>query len=199
MQFVSETNLVSSMQGSTSNPIGVGDDNQPSQDAHEGINLNDEEIHPNGQNTSEDFGSVDELELKPKRQRTSSVWGEFVDVTLPDGKVKVECIHCKKRLAKVGSGTTSTYKRHLVSSAKRKAYQKSQQMLNFEPIDVDIGYDKPPPLIGPDTNYDANMMRESIANEIVGTEQPFSVVENDLFVYMMKRVICCFKRHVGLQ
>lgn len=120
-------------------------------------------------------------------------------MTLPDGKVKVECIHCKKRLAKVRSGTTSTYKRHLVSSAKRKAYQKSQQMLNFEPIDVDIGYDKPPPLIGPDTNYDANMMRESIANEIVGTEQPFSVVENDLFVYMMKRVICCFKRHVGLQ
>lgn len=73
MQFVSETNPVSSMQGSTSNPIGVGDDNQPSQDAHEGINLNDEEIHPNGQNTSEDFGSVDELELKPKRQRTSLV------------------------------------------------------------------------------------------------------------------------------
>lgn len=73
MQIVSETNPVSPMQGSTLNPVGVGDDNQPTQDAHEGINLDDEEIHPNGQNTSEDVGSVDEFELKPKRQRTSLV------------------------------------------------------------------------------------------------------------------------------
>nr|KAJ0223032.1 hypothetical protein LSAT_V11C200064300 [Lactuca sativa] len=82
----------------------------------------------------------------------------------------------------------------MASCAKCKAYQKSQQMLNFQPIDVDMGYDKPPPLIGPDTKYDPNKMRETIANWIMGTEQPFSVVENDLFVYMMKRANPLFQK-----
>ncbi|KAL4579840.1 hypothetical protein LXL04_016008 [Taraxacum kok-saghyz] len=44
---------------------------------------------------------------------------------------------------------------------------------------------KLPTLIRPD-KYDSNKMREAIATWVIGTEQPFSVVDDELYVNMMK-------------
>ncbi|KAJ9539052.1 hypothetical protein OSB04_031785 [Centaurea solstitialis] len=99
---------------------------------------------------------------------------------------EAECIHCKTRLAKAGTGTTTTYKRHLESCAKRKQYQRAQQLLNFQPETFN-GDNTLHPFIAPDTKYDSNKAREAIANWIMGTEQPFTVVEDDLYTCMMKR------------
>lgn len=108
MQDRGATNPISPMHGSTSNPMQSGGENcvevdgQSSQSEHEYINIDDETVHT--QDTNEDPGErdignhngEDEVELKSKRQKTSKVWGDFIQVILPDGKKKVECIHCKK-------------------------------------------------------------------------------------------------------
>ena len=51
-----------------------------------------------------------------------------------------------------------------------------------------------PPLIGPDTKYDENKMREAIANWILSTEQPFATVEDVMFVKMMKTTTPLFEK-----
>ncbi|XP_076935981.1 zinc finger BED domain-containing protein RICESLEEPER 2-like [Bidens hawaiensis] len=55
-------------------------------------------------------------------------------------------------------------------------------------------YNKSPPLIPLDGKYNANKMRESMANWVLATEQPFSIVEDDMFVYMMKTANPMFER-----
>ncbi|KAJ9552952.1 hypothetical protein OSB04_016997 [Centaurea solstitialis] len=56
-------------------------------------------------------------------------------------------------------------------------------MLNFQPSDFDVDS---LPLIVPNAKYDENKMREAIANWVLGTEQPFTVMEEVLYVKMMK-------------
>ena len=46
---------------------------------------------------------------KKKRKRTSKVWDEFKEITLPDGSKKAECIHCKSKLVLNKSGPTTQY------------------------------------------------------------------------------------------
>ncbi|GKC81577.1 zinc finger BED domain-containing protein RICESLEEPER 2-like protein, partial [Tanacetum coccineum] len=207
MQDTGATNPVSPMYGSTTNPMQSGGENcvevdgQSSQQyEHEYINLDDETVPT--QDTNEDLGErdignnngEDELELKSKRQKTSKVWGDFIQVTLPDGKKKVECIHCKKRLAVNSTGTTSTWARHMNSCLKRKQYLRTQQVLNFPPADVNFGICKTLPVIAPNAKYDANKMREAIASWLMVTEQPFSTVEDEMFIYMMKTANPLFER-----
>nr|GEW71485.1 hypothetical protein [Tanacetum cinerariifolium] len=134
MQDTRATNPVSPTYGSTTNPMQSGIENcveldgQSSQQSeHEYINLDDETVPT--QDTNEDPGErdignnngKDELKLKSKCQKTSKVLGDFIQVTLPDGK-KVKCIHCKKRLAFNSTGTTTTWARHMKSSMQRKHY-----------------------------------------------------------------------------
>ncbi|GJY99391.1 hypothetical protein Tco_0516821 [Tanacetum coccineum] len=97
MQDTGVTNSVSPMYGSTTNPIGencIEVDGQSSQQSeHEYINLDDQTVPT--QDTNEDPGErdignnngEDELELKSKRQKTSKVWGDFIQVTLPDDEM----------------------------------------------------------------------------------------------------------------
>ncbi|KAC9696432.1 hypothetical protein E3N88_45377 [Mikania micrantha] len=162
------------MQGSTSNP------------RQEGASIDEE----NTQNPCDE----DEVVLKRKRQKSSTVWEDFIELTLPDGKEKVECIHCKKQLARNPTGTTSTYKRHLANCMQRKQFLRTQQLLNFQPVDVDMGNIKQPSLIGLNAKYDLNKMREAMANWIMAIEQPFNTVEDDMFVYMMKTANPMFER-----
>ncbi|OMP11883.1 putative Zinc finger, BED-type [Corchorus olitorius] len=65
----------------------------------------------------------------PKRIRklTSAVWKEFTIVKLANGTDLVECIHCKTRLKKAKTGTTTQYKRHLDGCFKRQVDLKGQQ------------------------------------------------------------------------
>nr|KAJ0195480.1 hypothetical protein LSAT_V11C700348540 [Lactuca sativa] len=69
-----------------------------------------------------------------------------------------------------------------------KWYQKSSVS------DGDAGHEKLPSLIRPDAKYDSNKMREAIATWVLGTEQPFSVVEDDLSVHMMKTATSLFEK-----
>nr|GEX45927.1 hypothetical protein [Tanacetum cinerariifolium] len=85
------------MYGSTMNPMQSGEENcvevdgQSSQQyEHEYINLDEETVLTQDTNedpVERDIGNTnveDELELKSKRQKTSKVWGDFIQVTLPD-------------------------------------------------------------------------------------------------------------------
>ncbi|KAL8487454.1 hypothetical protein ACS0TY_023944 [Phlomoides rotata] len=47
--------------------------------------------------TNEQDDEVNPLSAK-KRQKTSKVWDDFNEITLSNGIVKVECIHCKTQL-----------------------------------------------------------------------------------------------------
>ncbi|GJR72339.1 zinc finger BED domain-containing protein RICESLEEPER 2-like protein [Tanacetum coccineum] len=150
MQDTGVTNSVSPMYGSTTNPIGencIEVDGQSSQQSeHEYINLDDQTVPT--QDTNEDPGErdignnngEDELELKSKRQKTSKVWGDFIQVTLPDGICKTL------------------------------------------------------PVIAPNAKYDANKMREAITSWLMVTEQPFSIVEDEMFIYMMNTANPLFGR-----
>ncbi|GJR54543.1 zinc finger BED domain-containing protein RICESLEEPER 2-like protein [Tanacetum coccineum] len=179
MQDTGATNLVSPMYGSTTDPMQSGGENCVEVDVERDIRNNNSE---------------DELELKSKRQKTSKVWGDFIQVTLPDGKQKVECIHCNKRLAVNSTETTSTWARHMNSCLKCKQYLRTQQVLNFPPADVNLGIYKTLPVIAPNAKYDANKIREAIANWIMVTEQPFSTVKDEMFIYMIKTANPLFER-----
>nr|GEX67635.1 hypothetical protein [Tanacetum cinerariifolium] len=141
------------MYGSTTNPMQSGGENcvevdgQSSQQSeHEYINLDDETVLT--QDTNGDLGErdivnnngEDKLELKSKRQKTSKVWGDFIQVTLSEG------------------------------------------------------INKTLPVIAPNAKYDANKMREAIANWLMITEKPFSTVEDKMFIYMMKMTNQLFER-----
>nr|KAJ0195371.1 hypothetical protein LSAT_V11C700378870 [Lactuca sativa] len=195
----STTNLLSPNKG-MGVETGVGIDNPSSQSVH-GM---DHTTTPNEETTSQipnENESVreknnetdeDEVQLTRKRKKTSKVWDDFVVVTLRDGKKKAKCKHCKSRLAIIGSGPTSSYKRHLNSCIPHKQSLKNQQILNFQPSGCDVDF--VPPLIGSDTKYDENKMREAIANWILSTEQPFATVEDVMFVKMMKTATPLFEK-----
>ena len=74
---------------------------------------------------------------------------------------------------------------------KRKQYQRTQQILNFQPSGSDVDS---LPLIGPNAKYDDNKIRESMANWVLGTEQPFTAVEDELLVKMMKTATPLFEK-----
>ncbi|GJV97549.1 zinc finger BED domain-containing protein RICESLEEPER 2-like protein, partial [Tanacetum coccineum] len=165
MQDTCATNPVSPMYGSTTNPMQsrgencVEVDGQSSQQyEHEYINLDDETVltkDTNGDLGERDIGNnngEDEIELKSKRQKTLKVWGDFIQVTLPDGKKK------------------------------------------FSAFTARNGICKTLPLIAPNAKYDANKMREAITSWLMVTEQPFSTVEDEMFIYMMKTANPLFER-----
>nr|KAJ0207825.1 hypothetical protein LSAT_V11C500231030 [Lactuca sativa] len=86
--------------------------------------------------------------------------------------------------------------RHLRSCLPHKEHEKNQKLLNFPPSDanVDSEFGKSQILIGPNAIYDANKMREAIANWLLCTEQPFKTVEDDMYVKMMKTANPLFEK-----
>ncbi|GKA24588.1 zinc finger BED domain-containing protein RICESLEEPER 2-like protein [Tanacetum coccineum] len=80
------------------------------------------------------------------------------------------------------------------------------QDTNEDPVERDVGNNngehelelkriyKTLPVIAPNAKYDANKMREAIANWLMVTEQPFSTVEDEMFIYMMKMANSLFER-----
>ncbi|XP_042752893.2 zinc finger BED domain-containing protein RICESLEEPER 2-like [Lactuca sativa] len=167
-----------------STPINVDVDEQPTPQNH--IPSENAEMH----------AGEEEIVMKRKRKKTSKAWYGFTIVTLSNGTKKAQCIHCKTKLTYGDSGTTSTLKRHLAICKPHKDYEEKQNLLNFPLIkfDGDAGHEKLPSLIRPDAKYDGNKMREAIATWVLGTEQPFSVVEDDLFVHMMKTATPLFEK-----
>ncbi|WCJ24536.1 hypothetical protein M5689_006487 [Euphorbia peplus] len=72
---------------------------------------------------------------KKKRKKTSAVWVEFKEVKARDRTVSFECIHCKSRLTKPDSGTTTHFLHHLriCQSRKNKLKGKKQLYLSTTP------------------------------------------------------------------
>nr|KAJ0203570.1 hypothetical protein LSAT_V11C500248660 [Lactuca sativa] len=99
------------------------------------------------------------------------------------------------------SRTTSTLKRHLLICKQHKDYEEKHNLLNFPLIksDGDAVHENFPSLIRLHAKYDSNKMREAIATWVLGTEQPFCVVEDDLFVHMMKTTTPLYEKQAGLQ
>ncbi|KAM0002378.1 putative transcription factor/ chromatin remodeling BED-type(Zn) family [Helianthus debilis subsp. tardiflorus] len=96
----------------------------------------DENVNENASVEDDDPGGQDDVQLKAKRQKKSTIWDEIVEVTLPCGTEKVKCIHCKKLLAVSSGKPTTTWKRHMEVCTKRQQFMRTQQLLNFQPVDI---------------------------------------------------------------
>ncbi|KAK1388775.1 zinc finger BED domain-containing protein RICESLEEPER 2-like [Heracleum sosnowskyi] len=73
-------------------------------------NEDDDNNNEDGRDNNNEYG--DEAEensnfQKKKRQKTSDVWKDLKEITLPTGTLKAKCIHCKMKLAILESKATS--------------------------------------------------------------------------------------------
>ncbi|KAL3506899.1 hypothetical protein ACH5RR_032281, partial [Cinchona calisaya] len=96
-----------------------------------------------------------------KRCKKSEAWNDFKDVV--DGVKKVERIHCKSKLAKNATGTTSSMIRHRQTCVIRKMSLRQavqQTKINFQPTDAPV-LPVPPLHFG---KFDMEKMREAAAH-----------------------------------
>nr|GEZ69507.1 hypothetical protein [Tanacetum cinerariifolium] len=132
------------MYGSTTNPMQsrgencVEVDGQSSQQSeHEYINLDDETILTQDTNedpVERDIGNnngEDELELKSKRKKTSKVWGDFIQVTLPDDQqqrqIALRCMSMKRKKFNTLMNALSNIS--LTTDCWRSSHQKIEYMV----------------------------------------------------------------------
>lgn len=137
-------------------------------------------------NNNEDGDEAEENSnfQKKKRQKTSDVWKDLKEITLPNGTLKAECIHCKTKLAILESKATSHMKGHLKNCAQKKLYMKQQQRINFQPSSFCEAAMVAPALT--DGKFDMGKMRKAAANWVLMHEHPFTVVEEEGFNIMQK-------------
>ncbi|KAL8545732.1 hypothetical protein ACS0TY_005741 [Phlomoides rotata] len=76
--------------------------------------------------TNEQDDEVNPFSAK-KRQKMSKAWDDFKEITLPNGTVKAECIHCKTQLTINKSGVTSHFLRHSKKCTRKELASKGQQ------------------------------------------------------------------------
>ncbi|KAL0412949.1 UNVERIFIED_CONTAM: Zinc finger BED domain-containing protein RICESLEEPER 2 [Sesamum radiatum] len=125
-----------------------------------------------------------------KRQKKSTVWLEFKDVTDADGTVKISCNRCKKMFAKSkGNPTTQLHRHlqhcanHLRAKAMKERENSMQTQLGFMASSVD-------PASHPalqDEQFNMKAMKESLAHWIMMHEKSFSVVEEEGFNLFCRR------------
>ena len=118
---------------------------------------------------------------KKKRKKTSKVWDDFKEVTLPNGSIKFECIYCKHQFGMIKSGATSHLLRHTKSCLRHKL-NKGQQQLSInntmsESVNVVVNF-----------KYDHVKVRELFSHLIMVHELPFNLVEYELFNIFMRSV-----------
>ncbi|XP_065864202.1 zinc finger BED domain-containing protein RICESLEEPER 2-like [Euphorbia lathyris] len=119
---------------------------------------------------------------KKKRKKTSPVWEEFKEVKSPNGTTRYECIHCKTRLAKMKSGATTNFIRHLKGCTLRQIKLKGQKQLC---VTTTAGISESVNTVE-NLVYDFSKVREAFSHMIVGHEIPFNFAEYELFHYFMK-------------
>ncbi|GJS61919.1 zinc finger BED domain-containing protein RICESLEEPER 2-like protein [Tanacetum coccineum] len=131
---------------------------------NDNLTLEDNEIN----RTTNNSGNIEEEEESShfeskKRKTTSKVWDEFTKITLPDGRQKAECHHCKSKLSVLASGSTTHLGRHLKSCTPRAIFQKQQQRITLQVVDPDsMSQVVTPALV--DGRFDMMKMRESMAH-----------------------------------
>lgn len=101
-------------------------------------------------------------------------------MTADDGTTKFKCIHCKTLLSKSATGTTTHLWNHLKRCLQKKLHNEKQKTLQFQPVKSKF---EMKPLS--DGRYDHMKQREVVAHWILMNEQPFNVVENYGFTFML--------------
>ncbi|KAL8557835.1 hypothetical protein ACS0TY_005072 [Phlomoides rotata] len=131
--------------------------------------------------TSEQDDEVNPFSVK-KREKMSKAWDDFKEITLLNGTVKAECIHCKTQLTINKSGVTSHFLRHNKKCTRKELASKGQQHISIhttltetETVSAVQSF-----------KYDQAKMREVISHMIIVHELPFSFVEYKLFNFVMK-------------
>ncbi|XP_074570531.1 zinc finger BED domain-containing protein RICESLEEPER 2-like [Curcuma longa] len=119
---------------------------------------------------------------KRKRKRTSKVWDDFKEVTLPNGAIKAECIHCKHRLTINKSGVTSHFLRHLKGCMRKQISEKGQNNLTVSTTIVELE------TVNAVQNfkYDHGKIREILSHMIIVHELPFLFSEYEIFNLLMR-------------
>ncbi|GJT61665.1 zinc finger BED domain-containing protein RICESLEEPER 2-like protein [Tanacetum coccineum] len=188
----------SPVEGSSSQGLGQNSTASPfaaTRTPNDNPTLEDNEIN----RTTNNSGTVEEEEEESshfeskKRKTTSKVWNEFTKITLPDGRQKAECHHCKSKLSVLASGSTTHLGRHLKSCTPRAIFQKQQQRITLQVVDPDsMSQVVTPALV--DVRFDMMKMRESMAHWILMHEHPFTIVEEEGFNMMQQRGMLQWER-----
>lgn len=127
------------------------------------------------------------LSVQKKRTKTSKVWNDFVEIDLPNGSKKVQCIHCNQKLALQASKSTTSYSRHLKSCTQFQNTIAKQSKLNYQPVDSGIDIQCESISVIHDGKFDMIRMREGAAHWVMMHEHPFSILEEEGFNLMQKR------------
>ncbi|KAH1121661.1 hypothetical protein J1N35_004821 [Gossypium stocksii] len=136
--------------------------------------------------TPEKAECLDDIEVatytRRNRKKTSIVWQELTIVKLADRTKKVQCNHCKIKLAKNKDGTTTQYKRHLNGFVKCQASLKGQDSLFLPPQAL-----RSNSASGIQTwKSGQEKIREVVSHMIMVYELPFAFTEYELFTLLMK-------------
>ncbi|XP_025635831.1 zinc finger BED domain-containing protein RICESLEEPER 2-like [Arachis hypogaea] len=172
----------------------------PSNPLTNSISLNGEEINPSvptmattdtgiapthttiitNQPVTDENGSNETIVTK-KRKKTSPIWDDFDQVESSEG-TKAICKYCKSVFSYAGKGaSTSHLWRHSSSCLQRRlhvAAQKKQPLIPFQPSNSSIN-----PFVTPGARYSQEKMRQIIATAIMIHEHPFSIVEDEVWMW----------------
>ena len=110
---------------SSTSRVVLDDDNGTMNKALDGTDADTNKVATTDDTMKEgDDVEPDEVEKgnEKKRQKTSSIWLEFKEISLSDGSKKVECVHYKRKLAITIKNTTH-FKRYFATCVQRKIYQ----------------------------------------------------------------------------
>ncbi|XP_058775691.1 zinc finger BED domain-containing protein RICESLEEPER 2-like [Vicia villosa] len=116
-----------------------------------------------------------------KGRKTSSIWKDFDEVEIKKGVMKGVCKYCKLQFSTGGRGSsTSHMKMHIDKFLKKKLHEsteKRQTTILFQPSNSGN------PFITPGARYSNEKMWEIIATAIMVHEYPFSIVEDDIWMW----------------
>ncbi|XP_062075841.1 zinc finger BED domain-containing protein DAYSLEEPER-like [Humulus lupulus] len=138
-------------------------------------------VHSTHTQEAQSLGNTrDESESKStKRKRTSPAWDHFTLQKI-DGKLKVVCNHCGRKLG----GESSNGTKHLFAHVKRCPVIKEQLAMN------------PNPNASPSVttyNFDPELGRKKLAQMIILHEYPLSMVEHSGFIDYSNTLCPMFK------
>src|ERR1044072_907149 len=143
-------------------------------------------------NENDNDSVIEDSIPKRKRKKTSAVWNDFDEVEIARGVKKAICKYCKDHFATGGQGSsTSHLKRHSENCTQRRlhmAKEKKQTVIPFQPSNSGN------PFMSPGDRYMHEKMREIIATAIMVHELPFSVVEDEVWMWAFQYANSDFHR-----
>ncbi|XP_020254292.1 zinc finger BED domain-containing protein RICESLEEPER 2-like [Asparagus officinalis] len=144
---------------------------------------------PSSDNTDnasrENVETTNPIQEKRRRKKTSEVWDNFVEVTRANNVKRWRCNHCKHDFAQNSTGTTSHLKTHLNNCITKKLHDQRQQTLNFQRDGSTI---ERPIMLPPGGKYNHLKVREALAHWVMMHGHPFTVAEEEGFLFLMKTV-----------